>query len=33
MTAVKRWMIRAACGVVAVELFVWLAAVIEAVRR
>lgn len=30
MTAVKRWMIGGACGVVALELFLWLAAVIGA---
>lgn len=29
-TMIKRWTIRAACAVVALELFVWLAAVIGA---
>jgi hypothetical protein len=33
MTAIKRWMIRAACGVVALELFAWFAALIETVRH
>jgi hypothetical protein len=30
---VRRWMIRVACGVVALELFVWLALAIERVTN